>query len=143
MQYVVPQFIEVESKIIGPISVRQFVILLVTAGIIWLEWTLLTFWLAAVIGVLSLALGVIFAFAKINGQPFHIFALSLLQTMKSPRLKLWKKELKLKIVNKKPKKVTNKTNYTPKPPMSQSRLTELALMVDTGGIYQSQNKEKK
>lgn len=136
MQFVVPQFIEVESKVIGPISIRQFIILLVTAGFIWIFWELFTFWLASVLGVFSLALGGTFAFVKINGQPFHTFALSFIQTLKNPKLKVWKRELdQLKAKPAKKSKKKAEPEFVPKPEVSQSRLAELSLMVDTGGVY--------
>ena len=74
MQFVVPQFIDVENKIFGPISVRQFIIILATLGLIWVWWELFTIWLAAILGVFTFAVGGTFAFVKINGQSFHIFA---------------------------------------------------------------------
>jgi len=139
MQFVVPQFIEVESKVIGPISVRQFIILLVTAGVMWLFWAMFTFWMAAVVDVLVLAMGGIFAFVKINSQPFHIFALAFIQTLKSPNLKVWQKELAVKKVFKE-KKAKEKEIIPEKPPVSKSRLAELSLTVDTGGVYQEDKK---
>jgi len=143
MQFVVPQFIEVESKVIGPISVRQFIILMITAGFIYVFWEMFTFWLAAILGVFSLAVGGTFAFVKINGQSFHIFALSFIQTFKNPKLKMWNRELaeakKIKI--KEPK--VKVAPIIPKKEISPSRLSELSLMVDTGGIYRPQELQDK
>ncbi|MFH0819054.1 MAG: PrgI family protein [Patescibacteria group bacterium] len=134
MNFVVPQFIEVESKVIGPISIRQFIILLVTAGFLWLFWTILTFWFAAIVDIFCLAVGGTFAFVKINSQPFHIFALCYVQTMRSPALKVWQRERNFIL-----KKIEKKAKPTVAPAYkavpTQSRLTELSLLVDTGGVY--------
>lgn len=139
MQFVVPQFIEVESKVIGPVSVRQFIILLATAGVMWVIWSLFTFWIAAVVDVFVLAVGGIFAFVKINSQPFHIFALAFIQTLKSPNLKVWQKELEVHKVIKE-KKEKKEEPIPEKSPVSQSRLAELSLTVDTGGFYKEDKK---
>jgi hypothetical protein len=105
----------------------------------WLFWSMFTFWLASVIDVFVLAIGGIFAFVKINSQPFHIFALSFVQTIKSPNLKVWNKEIEVhKVV--KEKKEKKEEPIPEKPPVSQSRLAELSLMVDTGGVYKEEKK---
>ena len=90
-QFVVPQFIEVEDKIFGPITTRQFVILLVTGLILtaafkWADTALFIF-LAVLIGGLALVL----AFVKINGQSFHYFLLNIVQTLRRPSRRIWHK----------------------------------------------------
>jgi len=98
MQFVVPQFIEVESKVIGPISVRQFIILLASAGLIFIWYSLFSTIPLVVLSIPTLGIGIIFAFAKVNGQPFHNFALSLVQTLQRPRLSLWKRQIHRQVV---------------------------------------------
>ena len=75
-QFVVPQFIDVEDKIIGPVTTRQFVILLTAALIIFVAYkladTALFIFLLCLVGGFALIL----AFVKINGQPFHYFLLN-------------------------------------------------------------------
>lgn len=134
MQFVVPQFIEVETKIIGPISARQFIILLVAAGLIYGLYELATFWLFAIGGVFILAAAGIIAFVRINSQPFHIFGLNLIQTLKRPKLRIWYKTL-LKFKEKKLKEEATEELIIPKKDLNISRLTELSLVVDTGGAY--------
>lgn len=146
-QFVVPQFIENESKVIGPISVRQFIILLATAGIIYLEFELFSFVVFAVFGVFTLATGGIFAFAKVNSQPFHVFLLSAIQTAKRPRLSRWRREDAVRTVEKlgrkdKRDKATKRKAFVPKPEVSDSHLAELALIMDTQGKYTPDDIEK-
>ena len=70
MQYQVPQFIEVEDKIVGPLTIRQFIYLAGTGGLC----IVYAFYLPAIVGILlavpTVALGVSLAFYKINGKPF-------------------------------------------------------------------------
>jgi hypothetical protein len=136
-QYVVPQFIDVEDKIIGPITTRQFVILLIVAMLMFVAFKLFDFALFITVGVLEFAVGGILAFAKINGQPFHFFLLNLLQTMRKPGRRVWDKEMsdaELRDILKAPP--------PPPPPVRRlkarvetSRLSELTLVVNTGGVY--------
>lgn len=143
-QYVVPQFIDTEDKILGPISVRQFIIFLVGAGLIAGLYQLL-FKLANQAGAFVFsALGVflliiLFAFVKVNGRPFHLFLLNLLQTFKNPRMRLWDNL------------VTERLQYRTEPPippppatkqpLTQTKLAHLALLVDTGGAFHDEAEE--
>lgn len=141
MQFVVPQFIEVESKVIGPISVRQFIILLVTAGIMYVEFELFSIIPFAVIALLTLALGGLFAFAKVNSQPFHTFMLSFIQTVRRPKLSVWRRDAVPTTVvvkkGRKDKKDEDHYDVLSKPDVSQSHIAELSLIVDTSGKYSS------
>lgn len=136
-QFIVPQFIDKEDRIIGPITVRQFLICLVAAGIIFVEYRLLetAFFILALIPTAGLA-GT-FAFLKINGQPFHLFFVNFLQTQVRPKLRVWNKELSLEEIKSQKKLVglpeIKKAEIKKRP--SSSRLRDLALVVNTGGVY--------
>lgn len=143
MQFVVPQFIETESKVIGPISVRQFIILLATFLLIYVFWEIFSFWIAAILGVITFGLGGTFAFVKVNGQPFHLFALVFVQTFKNPKLKIWQRDIKTATKQKKEKEPKVKIQPPiPRKEISRSRLSELSLMVDTGGAYKEEIPKK-
>jgi len=136
-QFTVPQFIDVEDKIIGPVTTRQFVIMLVAGLLIFILYKLLTFWFFVFFGVLIFVVSSVIAFVRINGQPFHFFMLNILQTWRSPKLQIWDKTV--------PDEVLREQLKTPPPPQRQitprkgivttSRLTEITLIVDTGGVY--------
>jgi membrane-bound ClpP family serine protease len=138
MQFLVPQFIDVESKIIGPISVRQFIILLSGVGLLFVGWKLLAFAVFVVEGIFVLILTTLFAFVKINTQPFHIFLLNLIQTGRRPRLKIWNKTITLSDIKKKEERKKKQEIIVHKKPLTASRLTKLSLLVDTGGVFQEE-----
>lgn len=132
MQFVVPQFIDVESKIIGPISARQFVILLLAAGIDFLSFRLLSLAVGIPIMTVVTTFACALAFGKVNTQPMHYFLLNLIQTLRRPRLRLWHRaEYTERILD---KEIVS-ARVAHKPMISQSRLAEMSLLVDTGGIY--------
>lgn len=136
-QFVIPQFIDVETKIIGFITVRQFVILIIGGFFIFLSYKLCDFALFLVLGIIIFALTGTLAFLKINGRPVHYFLINFFETLRKPKLKIWYKEwsnAELTASLYKPKEppaiVIEKKGF-----ISQSRLAELSLMVDTGGVY--------
>lgn len=140
-QFVVPQFIDVEDKIIGPISVRQFMTLLVSAALIFANYQLgykllfQNFWFFAISSIFMFALGGTFAFFKVNGRPFHYFLLNLFVTLQKPKLRVWNKRLQRQDVEVKEIEVEVAAPIPVKGPLNVSKLTELSLVVDTGGAY--------
>jgi len=137
-QFVVPQFIDVEDKIFGPITTRQFIIILVAGIIIFLAFrfgdlSLFIFTLATVGGM-----ALLFAFVKVNGQQFHYFLLNLIQTTKKPSLRVWNKMYSKKDLDfLRTQVVEQKVVEAPtKAPVKKERIRDLALLVNTGGFYQ-------
>lgn len=139
-QFVVPQFLDVEDKVIGPITVRQFIILLLSGGIEFVAWRFADFSLFFVVTILNSALTILFAFVKINGRPVHFFFLNVIQTRKRPNLKIWNKEFSPQELRENMKKVDTKPIVEPrrKQALGTTRLAELSLIVDTGGIYEGE-----
>jgi hypothetical protein len=137
-QFTIPQFIDVEDKIIGPITVRQFIIMLSGFLLIAISYKLFDFSLFVTVTVIIFGLSAVFSFAKINGRPFHLFILNIIQTLKRPKIRVWTNGNKQYgdsyAVNEKEiiKKVPA---LEEKNQPSLSRLTELSLIVDTKGEY--------
>jgi len=140
MRFVVPQFIDVEDKIIGPFSVRQFIIFLAGGGILFILYNIFNFIIFIILGVFVFALTGISAFAKINGQLFHYFMLNIFYTTRRPRLKIWKKEVTAEEITKAHREKTVKAvKVVPaKKMITSSKLAHLSLVVDTGGAYKEE-----
>lgn len=136
-QFTVPQFIDVEDKIIGPVTVRQFIIMLAGAILIAICYKLFDFSLFVTMAVMILLFSGVFAFARINGRPFHFFVLNIIQTLKKTRLRVWnnsfdKKEID--VISDEEKGIKNIQAPVMKK-YTASRLAELSLVIDTGGAY--------
>lgn len=121
----------------GPLTVRQFVILLVIALLGFVEYKAFDFGLFLLSVILTFMVGGTLAFFKVNGQPFHFFLLNLVQTFRKPQLRVWDKtlttdELKRILTEPPPKPPKRKTVKTA---VASTRLSELSMMVDTGGVY--------
>lgn len=142
MQFVVPQFIDVEDKIFGPITTRQFLILLIAGIMIFLAYRLADF--ALFVTTLSIVggLALLFAFVKVNGQTFHYFLLNILQSVRRPSLRIWNKKFTKTELdlwrNQKPEEVV--VPEVRKVAKGQ-HIRDLALTVNTGGFYHIDNTE--
>lgn len=101
-QYKVPQNIDLEDKIVGPFTLKQFVYLLVAGGIIYGWWSYLsgryvegTYTFAFVLVAIPVGLlGAALALVKINDRPFEVFLLSLVKFIFSPKQRMWKEGYK-------------------------------------------------
>lgn len=143
-QFVIPQFISNEPSILGPIKVRQFVILLVFGGILFLIFRLSDFALFVVLSLPITGFAIVLAFYEPNGRPFHFFLLNLVQTLRRPSLRVWRKQVTADEIKEEWKMVENQnvseTKVVTRARPSTSRLAELSLVVDTGGVYSEENK---
>lgn len=91
MQHQVPQFIDVEDKIFGPLTAKQFFYITAGASIIFIMYIYLQLWLVVIIGVPVGGFFVALAFLKLNGVPFIKVVGNALSYASSNRLFLWKK----------------------------------------------------
>ena len=139
-RFIVPQFIDSEDKIWGPVTVRQFIIIL--AGVLFgfiayklSDFGLFIFWLVIILALVGLT-----AFYKINGAPFHVFAVNFIESaFKKPTLRVWLKEhIRKKEYKAKDEDKMKDKPLPPKPPSSTKKLSELSLIIDTGGIYKGE-----
>ena len=142
-QFTVPQFIDVESKIIGPITTRQFLIFLAAAVIIGISYKIFDFSLFLTIGIVVFALAGTFAFLRINGRPFHFFLLNFIQTLRRPGLRVWNHNLGFVDVPENINLVKREIPAPKKEVYKSSRLAELALVVDTKGRYRGEDNSEK
>lgn len=136
-QFVVPQFIDVEDKIFGPITTRQFLILLGACLTIFSAWKLADFALFIIITVFVGGGAVLFAFVKVNGQTFHYFALNIIGTLRRPSLRVWNKvftKQELDYFRKRTYEQQAEEEHVRKQ-VKQQHIRDLALIVNTGGYY--------
>jgi len=70
MEYQVPQFIEIEDKIIGPLTLKQFIYLAGGTGLCVVLFIYLPIYLALLFGAPVAALALALAFYRVNGKSF-------------------------------------------------------------------------
>ena len=130
----------VENKIIGPITVRQFSI--VSAGIagIFLFFKYADKGLFVFATAIIVLIVVVVGFVRVNGRPFHYFLLSILDSLfKTGYLYVWKKE-PVKIEHSQAHKKTAKKDsgmqivqIARQKMQSYSHIDDLSFLVDTAG----------
>ena len=91
MLFQVPQFIEVEDKIIGPFTFKQFVYLAGGAGISFVLFKALPLFISVFLIVPVALLSLALAFYKINDQPFIQVLESVLKYSLGKKLYVWEK----------------------------------------------------
>ena len=92
MQFKVPQFIDIEDKIIGPLTLKQFLYLTGGAGILAVIWFYFELWLFILIAIPITIIFLGLAFYKINGRPLVYLIGSLIKYLTKPKLYLWRKD---------------------------------------------------
>jgi len=140
MQFQVPQYVDVEDKIFGPLTVKQFIYLAGAAGIIFVLNSFLPFIFALLLGGPIIALGVALAFYKVNNRPFIHVVEAAFKFILGSRLYLWKKEQR-KITKR--KEVIEESADVYVPNLSDSKLKDLAWSLDIKeSIYSNPEQQK-
>ncbi|MFA7216526.1 MAG: PrgI family protein [Candidatus Paceibacterota bacterium] len=127
MRYQIPQFIEVEDKIIGPFTIKQFLYLAGGGGMAFIAYTLLPLFLSIFVIPAIIILSLALTFYKVNNKNFVEFLESVFSYYTKERLYIWKKIPK-KIEPKKQEEVLPNQMYVPK--LSDSKLKDLAWNLD-------------
>jgi hypothetical protein len=112
MQFQVPQFIDVEDKIIGPLTIKQFLYLTGGVGIGYLCIRFIPWIVIGIIPAVGfVALGVALAFYKYNNKPFVFIVEAAFHYFQSSHLYVWHRREK----EKNPEVVFNlgMTNFAP------------------------------
>ena len=129
MRFQVPQFIEVESKIFGPLTLKQFIYLAGGAGIIFLLYVILPFFLTVLLAIPVAAFSLALAFYKVNNQPFVRVIENALKFFSASRIYIWKKsEPKKKNAKEEQQATQTPQIYVPK--LTKSKLKDLAWSLD-------------
>ncbi|MES2994500.1 MAG: PrgI family protein [Patescibacteria group bacterium] len=94
MEYQVPQFIEVEDKIIGPLTLKQFIYLAGGGGLAAIFLLYLPLLFGIILSIPVVALAAALAFYKVNNKTFVEMLEAGFKYYVGGRLYLWKKEAK-------------------------------------------------
>lgn len=92
MRFEVPQFIEIEDKIFGPLTWRQFLYLGGGLGMAVVMFLMLPLIIFAIFGIPLALLAGALAFYPINSRPFSYFLESFVNYITKDKLYLWRKK---------------------------------------------------
>jgi hypothetical protein len=130
MNFQVPQFIDVEDKIFGPLSFRQFLEIIGGAGLGYIVYTfeIIPFYIRLIPIMAAVGLGLALAFYQINGRPFISALEAGLKFYTRGHLYIWKKTDKPT----QDPQILEKTQgeKTSLPRLSESKLQDLSWSLD-------------
>lgn len=131
MQFQVPQFIEVEDKIFGPFTFKQFIYMAGGAGICYLLWRVMPLYIALPLMGLAGGAAAALGFVEYNGRPFIVALEYAFYYLVHPKLYLWNNVRKKKRDDGQRARDKSKGAdilYVPR--LSDSKLHELAWSLD-------------
>lgn len=91
MRFVVPQFIEHEAKVIGPLTFSQFIFVGMAGGACFVLYFMLPTSLFIVACIFLIGGALAMSFVKMNGRPLSVLLTSLLKFLIMPKMYIWKK----------------------------------------------------
>ncbi|MFA5778014.1 MAG: PrgI family protein [Candidatus Paceibacterota bacterium] len=124
MQFKVPQFLEIEDKIFGPFTFREFVYLAGGAGLCFTIYKLLGLALSIIPILVVAGIALALTFYRPNNKPFLNMVESGFKYFTQSKLYIWKKEKNKKTHNQ--LQSTDKTSEKFGSRLSSSKLKDLA-----------------
>ncbi|KKW17451.1 hypothetical protein A3C86_02145 [Candidatus Kaiserbacteria bacterium RIFCSPHIGHO2_02_FULL_49_16] len=146
MQFQVPQFIEVEDKIFGPLTFKQFVYVAGGAGTCYLFWKILPVLVSVPLIAVTAGLAAVLAFFQFNGRPFIAALEHGFYFLIRSKLYLWRNESGREHATTKKQmldKHSQETTLVHVPILSNSKLHDLAWSLDIKErITESENEDE-
>lgn len=132
-QYKVPQDVETEDKILGPLSIKQFIYVII--GVLWafLMWRLFSWFLplAAILALPVTGFMFLLGFGQREGVPFEDYVVAFIRYLVLPRKLEWQKDDAKETIT---KDLAPKTTNEPlQKNVTKGQLKQLASIIDTRG----------
>ena len=124
MHFQVPQFIDIEDKVIGPLTVRQFLYLVVAGVVLFVLFKLVNFSVFIILSIPVIVLTYALAFVKVHNKPFINVIGDFIGFLKKPDFYVWKKPFIETEEKEEPPKIIKKEPIKTKKPIKQ-RLKEV------------------
>jgi len=128
MRFQVPQFTEVEDKVVGPLTFKQFIYLAGGIGICVALYKFLPLIIAIILIIPIAILSIALAFYKVNNRPYILMLESMFQYYITKKLYIWKKEPKKTSTKEENGTIVASQVYVPK--LSNSKLKDLTWSLD-------------
>jgi hypothetical protein len=129
MRFQVPQFIEIEDTIFGPLTFKQFLYLAGGGGLCFIAYVYLPIYISVFFIAIIAGLAVALAFYKYNGRNFIFIFESFVKYLVSKKLYLWKQKTNEQKIQA-PTKVISKAEGIAIPKLSKSKLEDLSWSLD-------------
>jgi hypothetical protein len=130
MQFAVPQFTDVEDKLIGPFTLKQFLFIGATGGIVLFFYSLLHLSIFFFVFAIPVAgIGLYLTFGRFNGRPVYGYLGAFINYLTRPQARIFKREEPNVVISIKKNEpaVSNQVSLDEPP---DSRLKKLAYLLD-------------
>lgn len=131
-QYKVPQDVEAEDKLIGPLSLRQFIYVVIGLGWAGLMWLIFNKVIVLMIILILPITGffLLLGFGRRKEQSFESYFVALIKFFVEPRIRVWGKDLSQEQLVRHEEKPAE---IVPTKTLNRGSLKQLALIMDTHG----------
>jgi PrgI family protein len=139
MKFRVPQFIDIEDKVIGPLTLKQFGYCLGAGGLAFLIWTFISIKFFAILIILPTSgLFLALAFVKFNNRPLEDLLQSAFTYYTGSKIYTWKQPNELQTDSNIDKVVAETTKDIVIAKTSRGKLHDISLGLD---VYEHEEKD--
>ncbi len=141
----IPQNVYVEDRIVGPVTLRQLIILLLSGGFSYAIWTAAKNQMGAasvpitILCWIPFLIGIVFSFVRIQGIGLMRFILLMMEKLQKPALRQWspRRGITINFQFVRPENEKKQTVVQP----HREKLEELSAMLDRGPLVTKQENE--
>ena len=131
MQFHIPQFIDIEDKIFGPLTFKQFVYMVGAAGTGLIFYQLFGFFIAFILTAPVALLAFMLAFKPVGGRPFSVTLEGAFRYFWTNKLYLWKKERTKEVKLQKTEIRATESSSSELPNVVEGKLGSMSWSLDT------------
>ena len=134
-QYKVPQNVETEDKILGPLSVKQFIYVIIALMWAFLMWRIFSSYIivALIFAFPVTGFFLLLGFGHREGVPFEDYVVAFIRFLILPRKRMWIKDDSKEVIVQDQAKPTDEFGQNKN--VSAGQLKKLANIIDTRGNY--------
>ena len=135
----VPQYIDVEDKVAGPLTMKQLGWVIALGVILLILWNMIPFPGSIVVGFPIAIIFIAMAFFRPYGQPMISFVMFGIMYFFRPKVYVWKRAPQ-NIIDV-PQKAKTVENFSPDKHLTSESLRELSQLLDSEGTTYNENIE--
>lgn len=130
MIFNIPQFIDTEDKIVGPLTAKQLGFAAAAGALLLILWTVLDMTLFIILALPIVLFFGALAFYRPNGRSFSYFISSAVSFFFSPKIYVWRKGTEKEIIRKAPVSKQDESRRTAPKNISSEKLEEISRLLD-------------
>lgn len=132
MMFSVPQFIDIEDKIAGPLTWKQLLWMIGMGAVLLVSFNVFDATLFFIVAIPTVLLFVALAFYRPNGFPLTTFIFYSVLFLFRPKVSIWERPLRQPPITKAPEEKIEAPDMRVKH-INQEKLTELTHILDSRG----------